>query len=207
MVQVALSILSSDFLHLGEEIARMEPFVDRLHFDVMDGHFVKDISFGLPILKQLKTNLPIDVHLMVSNPREQVEAYCAYADTVYFHVEASKEHTAEILELVHRKGKKAGLVVSPETSIQTIQHVLPTLTHVLIMSVHPGAGGQQYLPETLKKIREVKEKAPNIHVMVDGGMNSETSKEARAMGVDIIVSGSYLIKSSDPRAAVESLRS
>lgn len=206
MAQVSLSILSSDFLHLGSEIDRLEPFVDRLHYDVMDGHFVKDVSFGLPVLKQLKTKLPIDVHLMVTNPLEVVESYAEYGDTIYFHVEASKEQTTEVSQKIRDKGRNAGLVISPETTVAAIEKYLPELTHVLVMTVRPGAGGQTYLPETLVKIQELKEKKPSLIVMVDGGMNAETAPEARRMGVDIIVSGSYLIKAPNSKAATDSIR-
>ncbi len=206
MTQISLSILSSNFLELGSEIARMEPFVDRLHFDVMDGHFVQDISFGLPILKQINTALPIDAHLMVTNPLEQVEAYAEYADAVYFHIEASDNQTKEVIKKIQNKGKTAGLVLSPDSPVEMLMPYLGLVEHILIMSVHPGAGGQAYLPETLQKIRQLKKLSPAITVMVDGGMNDTTSAEARAMGIDIIVSGSYLIKAQDPQKAVDALR-
>ena len=206
MTQISLSILSSNFLSLGEEIKRIEPYIERLHFDVMDGHFVRDISFGLPILRQLPQHLPIDVHLMVTNPLEHVEAYADYADAIYFHIEASGSEAYSIIKKIHNKGKVAGLVISPETSIEDVVPYLDSVHHILIMSVHPGAGGQTYLPETLKKIRQLKEISPSVVVMVDGGMNEKTSREARAMGVDIIVSGSYLVQSSSPERSANLLR-
>lgn len=206
MTQVSLSILSSNLLALGEEISRIEPFVDRIHYDVMDGHFVDSITFGIPLLKQLDTQLPIDVHLMVTNPEDVIEEYALYADSIYFHIEAACERTTEILTQIRSHGVIGGIVISPETTVDSIAHLLPSLTHILVMSVTPGAGGQKYLPDTLKKIKELKNLHPRIHVMVDGGMNAQTSTEAISQGADTIVSGSYLTKARDVAVAVQSLK-
>ena len=206
MAQVSLSILSCDFLHLGEELTRLSPFVDRIHFDVMDGHFVPHISFGISLLQQLPKGLPIDVHLMVANPDEVFRDYIPFADVLYIHYESARELTLEVLKHIRDAGKSAGLTLNPETPVSAVAERLQHCTHITIMSVHPGAGGQACMVETLDKIPEVKKINPNIIVTVDGGMNAETAPLARAKGADILVSGSFLSKNTDVEAAAKILR-
>lgn len=208
MTQLSLSILSADFLHLQEEISRIETYVDRLHYDVMDGHFVDQISFGLPLLKELQTTLPIDVHLMVSNPEECAADYAVYADVVYIHEEALRgKDVQSIVNAIHAHGSRAGITINPETTVEEVVPYLPYFTHLLIMSVHPGAGGQECIIETLEKIPRIKTLKPTILVAVDGGMNDKTAPIANRKGADVIVSGSFVLKSETPRKAAESLRS
>lgn len=206
-MELSLSILSSTFEHLAEDIQRLEPYVDRLHFDVMDGHFVHAISFGLPVLQGIKTTLPIDVHLMVTNPEEQIRDFAPLADTLYIHEESIRGKDVRALtDLIKSFGKHAGITLNPETPVEEITSVLVYFTHVLIMSVHPGAGGQAYIPQTLEKISTLKKIAPQLSICVDGGMNEHTAPEAKKQGADCIVSGSYLLKAKDPAMAASLLR-
>lgn len=207
MTQISLSILSADFLHLQKQLSRVEPFVDRLHYDVMDGHFVDQISFGLPLLKELKTTLPIDSHLMVTNPEKQAKEYAKYSDVVYIHEETLRDKDiSQIVNDIISEGSKAGITINPETTVELVKPYLQYFTHLLIMSVHPGAGGQEYIPETLDKIPELKAINPNIIVAVDGGMNEKTAPIANEKGANVIVSGSFVLKSENPEKAVEMLK-
>lgn len=204
---LSLSILSADFLHLGDEIARMTPYVDRLHFDVMDGHFVHEVSFGLPILKQLHTTLPIDTHLMVTNPEASIHDYAPLSDVIYLHEESIRGKDAAFLVTVIKSyGCHAGLTLNPETPIAEVTSLLPLFSHVLIMSVHPGAGGQECILETLDKIPQIKQLHPEITVCVDGGMNEKTAPIAKEKGADVVVSGSYVLKAGDSALAASKLR-
>ncbi|MFN7160080.1 MAG: ribulose-phosphate 3-epimerase [Candidatus Gracilibacteria bacterium] len=207
MTQVSLSILSADFLHLQDQLSRVEPFVDRLHYDVMDGHFVDQISFGLPLLKELKTKLPIDAHLMVTNPEEQAKDYAEYSDVVYIHEETLQgKNIQAIVEDITSAGSHAGITINPETTAEDLEPILKYFTHVLVMSVHPGAGGQECILETLDKIPEIKNLKPDIIIAVDGGMNEDTAPIANKKGADVIVSGSFVLKSKNPKQSAESLR-
>jgi len=206
-VQIGLSILGADLLHLEDDMKRMEPYVDRIHFDVMDGHFVPNLSFGFPVLKQLKTDLPIDAHLMIDNPEEFIEEYAKYCSSIYVHYSVTKKHTASILKRIKETGAYAGLTLNPDIEVEEILPYLHHITHVLIMSVYPGFGGQDCIPEALDKIKELKKLKPELIISVDGGMNKTTAAIARKKGADIIVSGSYLLKAKDPKKASESLRS
>lgn len=208
MVQLAASLLNADILHLQDEIDRIQSHVDRIHFDVMDGHFVPNLSFGFPILKQVAkaTSLPMDAHLMISNPEKYIEQYARIVDTIYVHYEVTLSNTLDILQDIRFHGAKAGLVLNPETPVEGIGLYAKELTHVLIMSVHPGFGGQECIVKTLEKINQVKQLSEDIIVMVDGGMNEETAPIARSHGADIIVSGSYLLQSSDLEHTVHSLK-
>ncbi len=208
MTQVAASILNSNLLSLGHELDRLAHHVDRIHFDVMDGHFVDNLSFGLPVLKQVAehTHLPIDVHLMINNPEIYVERYAKHAASVYVHFEATGQHTLSVLQLITDAGAHAGLVLNPNTSVAEIEHLIPSLTHVLIMSVWPGFGGQQCIISMFDKISELKTHSPHLTVMVDGGITNITAPIALEKGADILVSGSYLMTAANLGEAVEELK-
>lgn len=204
---LSLSILSANFMELGHEIQRVKPYIDRIHFDVMDGHFVKHISFGLPVLKTMHVDLPIDVHLMVSNPESIAEDYALYADVVYIHEESLKgKDIPAITSSVTKHHSKVGITLNPSTPIEDILPHLLYFSHVLIMSVEPGAGGQACIIEALDKISELKNLHPELHICVDGGMNENTAYVAKKKGADTIVSGSYLLHAEDPKTAASLLR-
>ena len=205
-VQIAPSILSADFNILGKEIAEVEEHVDRIHFDVMDGHFVPNISFGAPVLKWLKTKLPIDAHLMIENPENYIEDFAkAGADLIIVHSEACKD-LESILKKIKDLGVKTGVSIKPKTSVSDIQKNLSLIEQVLIMTVEPGFGGQSFMADMLPKIKELKDLNYEGDIAIDGGVNGETGKLCREAGADILIAGSYIFGSEDRLAAIRSLK-
>ncbi|MCD8204687.1 MAG: ribulose-phosphate 3-epimerase [Coprobacillus sp.] len=213
-VFVAPSLLSADFSKLNEEIREVEELgVKYLHFDVMDGHFVDNISFGIPVLKSISHthHMINDVHLMISEPKKYVEDFIdAGADIVTFHYEAcAKDEIEEIIDLIHSHGVKAGIAIKPKTDVSEIIPFLHDLDLLLVMSVEPGFGGQQFLPISLSKIKKLDEYRSendlNYLIEVDGGINEVTAKECREAGVDILVAGNYIFK-NNKKDAIRALK-
>ena len=204
MRKILPSILSADFANLERDIKELESIgVDMFHIDVMDGNFVPNISFGFPIIESIrpKTDKVFDCHLMIANPENYVEQFCKVGcDMVSFHIEATN-HADRVIQVIKNNGKKAGIVLNPQTSIESIKYLLPKLDYVLIMTVNPGFGGQKFISEMLEKIEELaklrEEKNYNFLIEVDGGINTETSKACRDKGADLLVCGSFLFGSSD----------
>ena len=204
MKKILPSILSADFANLERDIKELESIgVDMFHIDVMDGNFVPNISFGFPIIESIrpKTDKVFDCHLMIANPENYVEQFCKVGcDMVSFHIEATN-HADRVIQVIKNNGKKAGIVLNPQTSIESIKYLLPKLDYVLIMTVNPGFGGQKFIPEMLEKIEELaklrEEKNYNFLIEVDGGINTETSKACRDKGADLLVCGSFLFGASD----------
>tara|TARA_B100001121_G_scaffold294774_1_gene298598 strand:+ start:623 stop:1282 length:660 start_codon:yes stop_codon:yes gene_type:complete len=203
-IQVSPSILSADFSQLGNEIKRLEEAgADLIHVDVMDGHFVPNLTIGPPVIKTLKKNCSIkfDVHLMISPVHKYIEAYSdAGADIITIHPEATDDLSASINKIKELK-KKAGVSLNPKTKISVIKDYLDQIDLVLIMSVNPGFGGQKFMPEVLDKIKELKDiqKKQNLDfdIEIDGGINFENSKDAIAAGANILVSGTTIFKSNN----------
>ena len=203
-IQISPSILSADFNQLGKEIKRLEEGgADLIHVDVMDGHFVPNLTIGPPVIKALKKNCSIqfDVHLMISPVHKYIEAYAdAGADIITIHPEATKDLSASISKIKELK-KKVGVSLNPETKVNVIKDYLNQIDLVLIMSVNPGFGGQKFMPEVLDKIRELKniQKDQNIDfdIEIDGGINFENSKIAIEAGANILVSGTTIFKSNN----------
>ena len=204
MKKILPSILSADFANLERDIKELENIgIDMFHIDVMDGNFVPNISFGFPIIEAIrpKTDKVFDCHLMIANPENYVEQFCKVGcDMVSFHIEATN-HADRLIQVIKANGKKAGIVLNPQTPIESIKYLLPKLDYVLIMSVNPGFGGQKFIPEMLEKIEELaklrEEKNYNFLIEVDGGINTETSKACRDKGADLLVCGSFLFGASD----------
>ena len=204
MKKILPSILSADFANLERDIKELESIgIDMFHIDVMDGNFVPNISFGFPIIESIrpKTDKVFDCHLMIANPENYVEQFCKVGcDMVSFHIEATN-HADRVIQVIKNNGKKAGIVLNPQTSIENIKYLLPKLDYVLIMTVNPGFGGQKFIPEMLEKIEELaklrEEKNYNFLIEVDGGINIETSKACRDKGADLLVCGSFLFGASD----------
>ena len=204
MKKILPSILSADFANLERDIKELENIgIDMFHIDVMDGNFVPNISFGFPIIEAIrpKTDKVFDCHLMIDNPENYVEQFCKVGcDMVSFHIEATN-HADRLIQVIKDNGKKAGIVLNPQTSIESIKYLLPKLDYVLIMTVNPGFGGQKFIPEMLEKIEELakirEEKNYNFLIEVDGGINVETSKACRDKGADLLVCGSFLFGASD----------
>lgn len=213
MNKVLPSLLASDFSKLGEEIKTMEDAgADIFHLDIMDGQFVPNISYGLPVVEAISkaSNIPLDVHLMTLNPDQFVDEFKAYGvDMLSFHIEAT-DHPHRVIQLIRSKGMKAGIALNPHTPIVAVKHLLGDADFVLIMTVNPGFGGQSFIEEGLEKIAELnsikKEKNLEFDIEVDGGINNDTAKLCKAQGANLLVSGSYLFKAEDKKATIEELR-
>ena len=215
-IQISPSILSADFSQLGNEIKKLEDAgADLIHVDVMDGHFVPNLTIGPPVIKALKKNCSIkfDVHLMISPVHKYIDTYAnAGADIITIHPEATENLSASIKK-IKELGKKAGVSLNPETKVSTIIDNLDKIDLVLIMSVNPGFGGQKFMPEVLEKIKELKliqkEKNINFDIEIDGGINFENSKIAIEAGANILVSGTTIFKSNngDIKKNIELLKS
>ena len=203
-IQISPSILSADFSQLGNEIKRLEEGgADLIHVDVMDGHFVPNLTIGPPVIKALKKNCSIkfDVHLMISPVHKYIDAYAdAGADIITIHPEATDDLSASIKK-IKDLGKKVGVSLNPETKVSIIKDRLDQIDLVLIMSVNPGFGGQKFMPEVLDKIKELKniqkEKNLDFDIEIDGGINFENSKMAIEAGANILVSGTTIFKSNN----------
>jgi ribulose-phosphate 3-epimerase len=203
-IQISPSILSADFSQLGNEIKRLEEGgADLIHIDVMDGHFVPNLTIGPPVIKALKKNCSIkfDVHLMISPVHKYIDAYAdAGADIITIHPEATDDLSSSIKK-IKDLGKKVGVSLNPETKVGIIKDYLDQIDLVLIMSVNPGFGGQKFMPEVLDKIKELKniQKEQNIDfdIEIDGGINFENSKMAIEAGANILVSGTTIFKSNN----------
>jgi ribulose-phosphate 3-epimerase len=203
-IKISPSILSADFSQLGNEIKKLENGgADMIHVDVMDGHFVPNLTIGPPVIKALKkkSSLPFDVHLMISPVHKYIEAYSeAGADIITIHPEATNDLRSSILK-IKELNKKVGVSLNPETKIDVILKFLEQIDLVLIMSVNPGFGGQKFMPEVLDKIKELRkiqvEKKLNFDIEIDGGINFENSKIAIQAGANILVSGTTIFKSNN----------
>lgn len=211
--KISASILSADFGCLGRELERAElSGCDMIHFDVMDGHFVPNISYGVPVLKSIRRccRLPFDVHLMISDPLSYIDAFAdAGADHITFHQEICGG-IDEVIEKIRSRGLTAGISVKPKTPVEAVFPLLDKLDMVLVMTVEPGFGGQGFIYETLEKIsalrREADRRGLSLDIEVDGGIALKTAPLVRESGANVLVSGSYLFKAEDMRSAVESLR-
>lgn len=212
MVKIAPSILSADFGKLADEIRKVEKYVDMLHIDVMDGHFVPNITFGPPVVRSIRvvTKLPFDVHLMVESPDNYVDSFIdAGANLLTVHAETAT-HLHRTISNIKKKGAMAGVALNPATSLSALDHILEDVDMVLIMTVNPGFGGQHFIKGMLPKIRKLREMIDksklDVEIEVDGGINGDTARQAVAAGADILVAGSYIYESSDLAAAINSLR-
>ena len=210
---VSASVLSADMLELHSEIKKLERNgIDMLHFDVMDGIFVNNITFGLPILQQVRkvSGITLDVHLMIKEPERYIKRFAeAGADIISFHVE-SDSAPVNTLKAIRECGVRSAVALKPATPAETVYELLPYLDMVLIMTVEPGFGGQSFIPEMAEKIKAVRSKITelglNIDVEVDGGINSETAAVVRSAGANVLVSGSYLFNAADMAAAANALK-
>ena len=215
-IQISPSILSADFSQLGNEIKRLEEGgADMIHVDVMDGHFVPNLTIGPPVIKNLKKHCSVlfDVHLMISPVHKYIEAYSeAGADIITIHPEATENLKSSISKIKELK-KKVGISLNPQTKIDVILNELDQIDLILIMSVNPGFGGQKFMPEVLDKIKELKkiqiEKGLNFDIEIDGGINFDNAKIAIQAGANILVSGTTIFKSNngDIKKNIELLRS
>jgi len=209
-IEVAPSILSADFARLADEIAEVAAAgVKILHLDVMDGHFVPNITIGPAVIASLRkhSDLILDCHLMISDPAEYAERFVeAGADNVTFHIEAA-EKPRELIEKLHRLGCSAGVTLNPETPVEAIEEYAPLCEMVLVMTVRPGFGAQKFIPEAAEKIIRVRQiVGPNVRVEVDGGIDPETAPIAVSYGADTLVAGNAIFSKTDRPAAINAIR-
>jgi ribulose-phosphate 3-epimerase len=213
MVQIAPSILASDFARLGEEVAAVEAAgADLLHVDVMDGHFVPNISIGVPVVASLRraTDLPLDVHLMVSEPHDYIEVFAeAGADWISVHVEVCL-HLEGTLANIKQRGLKAGVVLNPSTPLSALDEILPEADHILLMGVNPGFSGQSFIDSVEGKVARLRgiidEAALPTLIEVDGGVNQDNAGRLRKAGADILVAATAIFGADDYGAAIKALR-
>ncbi|MBN1119847.1 MAG: ribulose-phosphate 3-epimerase [Anaerolineae bacterium] len=206
--RIAASILAADFAKLGEEIKRAEAGgVDEIHVDVMDGHFVPNISIGPPVVKSIRkvTDLPFDVHLMISEPEKYVKAF-ADAGANRINVQVEVDTHIQALEMIHDLGIQSGIVLNPDTPAESLKDVIAEIDYVLVMTVYPGFGGQAFMESTLPKISAIRRWLDDVNqeawLAVDGGLNQATIGKACAAGADFIISGTSLFRAEEGIAAV-----
>lgn len=214
MVKIAPSILSADFSKLGQEVVKLHNAgADFIHIDVMDGEFVPNITFGMPVIKAIrnKTDKVFDVHLMINNPQRYIDEFIAAgADIITLHYEAER-HLDRAIQYIKSKGVKAAVALNPATPTVVLKDIIANLDMVLIMSVNPGFGGQKFIPYSLNKIKEIKEMAlkannPNILIQVDGGVDKNNVKDVIEAGANVIVAGSAVFGDGNIEENIKALR-
>ena len=212
-IKISPSVLASDLSNLASEVVEIEKAgAEMAHLDVMDGVFVPNMSFGMPVIESLrnKSKIIFDVHLMIVSPEKYAKRFIdAGADIVTFHYEAC-EDSGKLLDEIRANGAKAAISIKPKTRAEEIFHLLPKCDMVLVMTVEPGYGGQKFMPDMLEKVTAIREEAKRqgleIDIQVDGGINPETAKQSVEAGANVLVAGSSVFKSSDRRAAINALR-
>ncbi len=208
-ILIAPSILAADLAHLQEEVDSIERAADWLQVDVMDGHFVPNLSFGTSVIKDLKTHLPLDIHLMVENPEDRIEEFLEIGvKHISFHAETVEDTDSRsaLIQAIRDGGATAGIALKPHTPLSAIDDVVEDVDLVLIMSVEPGFGGQAFMPEVLEKVRALRARFPRLMIQMDGGINDKTAPLCIEAGATNLVAGSFVFGATDRAAAIASLR-
>lgn len=202
------SILSCNLARLQDEVDSVENFADWLQVDVMDGHFVQNLSFGAPVLRCLKTKLPLDIHLMVENPEDRLEEFLALkVKNITFHAEVTDTETRQaLIASIRDGGATAGIAINPETPVSAIADILGDIDLVLVMSVQPGFSGQEFLHDVLTKVQELRRRFPKLMIQMDGGITTETAQCCCEAGANNLVAGSAIFGVKDRGKAIASLR-
>ncbi len=206
-IKIAPSVLAADYANLESELKKCEK-AQYIHLDVMDGHFVPNISIGAPVIKSLKsvTDIPFDVHLMISEPLKYIADFAnAGADIICFHIESESDAEKTVNKILEC-GCRAAIAIKPGTPASAVLPYLSRLAMVLVMTVEPGFGGQSFMEDMMPKIKEIRAAAPDIDIEVDGGVNPETIKTAASAGANVFVAGSAVFKSEDPAKTIEMLK-
>ena len=207
---ISPSILSSDFAKLGDEIKNLENNnADWIHVDVMDGHFVPNLTIGAPVVKSIRkvTKLPLDVHLMIDNPEKYIKDFAmAGSDYITFHYEATLDNTSNVIKMIKDFGVKAGISIKPKTQPEVIKKYINDLDLVLVMTVEPGFGGQKFMADCADKIKIIRKYSDSVIIEVDGGINRETAVYCKELGVNALVAGNYIFSADNMKEAIASLR-
>lgn len=206
-LKIAPSILSADFGRLNDEIKSIEKEADLIHVDVMDGHFVPNLTIGAPVVKKIKSRRPLDCHLMIEHPERYLEEFKeAGAKIITVHAEACGQNLRKTLRAIKQLKVKAGVSIKPATALKKIEAVLKEVDMVLLMTVNPGFGGQKFMKKVLPKIRQLRRISPGLDIQVDGGINAETAKEVIKAGANVLVAGSYIFHAKNRLQAIRSLK-
>lgn len=210
-ILITPSILSCNLAQLQEEIDSIESYADWIQVDVMDGHFVDNLTFGAPVVKCIETRLPLDIHLMVTNPADRLSEFLALpgVKNITFHAEAAESETERLnlIQEIHTGGVGAGIAVKPGTPLSEIENVLSVIDLVLIMSVEPGFSGQAFRGEVLDKVKELRTRYPDLMIQMDGGIDAKTAPLCIEAGANNLVSASYIFSAKDRAKAIADLRS
>ncbi|MBU1152282.1 ribulose-phosphate 3-epimerase [Patescibacteria group bacterium] len=205
-IKIAPSILSADFGRLNEDIASVEEAVDLIHVDVMDGHFVPNITIGAPVVRCIKSSRPLDVHLMIAQPEKYLEDFAkAGADILTVHSEAVDDLRG-VLGRIKELGMKASVSIKPKTDVSTIYEYLDLLDMVLVMTVEPGFGGQSFMEDMMPKVRDLRARKPEMDIEVDGGVSDKTAPIVKEAGANVLVAGSFIFGAEDRAEAIRLLR-